>query len=187
MSKWFRCKIEGISKEQAKTYLTENSDGYVYFDFSKIVPVPDHLQFHNGLSLNDGLEMMKRHIMAVEFLKLLNIKECSACNTMTDMFSDWLAWTKENWDVDIQPIEFEIFEDCIYISTINAVPVPIFKKLSEILNTKIKLVYSSDVYRHDTGRIVFDCGKTVSEFYPENGSNEAARIFVESWYYGMEG
>ena len=145
MSKWFRCKIEGISKEQAKTYLTENSDGYAYFDFGKIVPVPEHLQFHNGLSLNDGLEMMKRHI-----------------------------------------IEFEIFGDCIYISTINAVPIPVFKKLSEVLNTKIKLAYSCDVYGHDAGRIVFDCGKTVSEFYPENGSNEAVRIFVESWYYGME-
>ncbi len=105
---------------------------------------------------------------------------------MTDMFSDRLAWTKENWGTDVQPIEFEIFGDCIYISTINAVPVPVFKKLSEILDTKIKLAYSSDVYGHDTGRIVFDCGKTVSEFYPENGSNEAARIFVESWYYGME-
>ena len=186
MPKWFRCKIEGISKEQAKTFLTENSDGYAYFDFRKIVPVPEHLQSHNGLSLNDGLEMVKRHIIALEFLKLLNIKECSICNTMTDMFSDRLAWTKENWGIDVQPIEFEIFGNCIYISTINAVPVPVFKKLSEILNTKIKLVYSSDVYGHDTGRIVFDCGKTVSEFYPENGSNETARIFMESWYYGME-
>ena len=186
MSRWFRCKIEGISKEQAKTYLTENSDGYVYFDFSKIVPVHEHLQFHNGLSLNDGLEMMKRHIMAVEFLKLLNIEECSNCNTMTDMFSDRLTWTKENWGTDVQPIEFEIFGDCIYISTINAVPIPVFQKLSEVLNTKIKLAYSGDVYGHDAGRIVFDCGKTVSEFYPENGSNEAVRIFVESWYYGME-
>ena len=50
MPKWFRCKIEGISKEQAKTYLTENSDGYVYFDFSKIVPMPDNLKFHNGIT-----------------------------------------------------------------------------------------------------------------------------------------
>ena len=96
MSRWFRCKIEGISKEQAKTYLTENSDGYAYFDFRKIVPVPEHLQSHNGLSLNDGLEMVKRRIMALEFLKLLNIRECSACNNMTDMFSDWLEWAKEN-------------------------------------------------------------------------------------------
>ena len=63
MPKWFRCKIEGISKEQAKTYLTENSDGYAYFDFSKIVPMPDNLKFHDGLSLNDGLEMVKRRIM----------------------------------------------------------------------------------------------------------------------------
>ena len=115
MSRWFRCKIEGISKEQAKTYLTENSDGYAYFDFGKIVPVPEHLQFHNGLSLNDGLEMIKRRIMAVEFLKLLNIKECY--DTMTDMFSDRLAWTKENWGTNVQPIEFEIFGNCIYIST----------------------------------------------------------------------
>lgn len=159
MPKWFRCKIEGISKEQAKTYLTENSDGYVYFDFSKIVPVPEHLQFHNGLSLNDGLEMMKKHI--------------SHGITVGTFF-------------DIQQIEFEIFGDCIYISTINAVPIPVFQKLSEVLNTKIKLAYSGDVYGHDAGRIVFDCGKTVSEFYPENGSNEAVRIFVESWYYGME-
>ena len=186
MSRWFRCKIEGISKEQAKTYLTENSDGYAYFDFRKIVPVPEHLQSHNGLSLNDGLEMVKRRIMALEFLKSLNIRECSACNNMTDMFSDRLAWTKENWGTYVQPIEFEIFGDCIYISTINAVPIPVFKKLSEVLNTKIKLAYSCDVYGHDAGRIVFDCGKTVSEFYPENGSNEAVRIFVESWYYGME-
>ena len=83
MSRWFRCKIEGISKEQAKTYLTENSDGYVYFDFSKIVPMPDNLKFHNGLSLNDSVEMMKRHIMAVEFLKLLNIKKLTQPQFLT--------------------------------------------------------------------------------------------------------
>lgn len=185
MSTWFRCKIEGISKEQVKPFLTEKSDGDVYLDFSKISPIPENLQFHNGMSLNDGVEMVKRKIIAVELMKLLtnNIRNE---NSSTDMFSEWLAWTKKNWGTTVQPIEFEIFGNCIYISTIDSVPIPVFKKLSELLCTKIKIAYASDIFGRDTGRMVFEYGKIVSEFYPENNSNESERIFIESWYYEME-
>ena len=118
MSTWFRCKIEGISKEQLKPFLTEKADGDVYLDFNKIVTVPENLQFHNGMSLNDGVEMVKRHIVAVELMKLLTNNKSSDYNTLSDMFSEWLAWTKKNWGTTVQPIEFEIFENFIYISTI---------------------------------------------------------------------
>ena len=186
MSTWFRCKIEGISKEQLKPFLTEKADGDVYLDFNKIVTVPENLQFHNGMSLNDGVEMVKRKIIAVELMKLLTNNKSSDYNTLSDMFSEWLAWTKKNWGTTVQPIEFEIFGNCIYISTIDSVPIPVFKKLSEILVTKIKLAYASDIFGRDTGRMVFEYGKIVSEFYPENNSNESERIFIESWYYEME-
>lgn len=185
MSTWFRCKIEGISKEQLKPFLTEKADGDVYLDFNKIVTVPENLQFHNGMSLNDGVEMVKRHIVAVELMKLLTNNICNE-NSSTDMFSERLEWTKKNWGTTVQPIEFEIFENCIYISTIDSAPIPVFKKLSEILVTKIKIAYASDIFGRDTGRMVFECGKIVSEFYPENNSNESERIFIESWYYEME-
>ena len=186
MSTWFRCKIEGISKEQLKPFLTEKSDGDVYLDFSKISPIPENLQFHNGISLNDGVEMVKRKIIAVELMKLLTNNKSSDYNTLSDMFSEWLAWTKKNWGTTVQPIEFEIFGNCIYISTIDSVPIPVFKKLSELLCTKIKIAYASDIFGRDTGRMVFEYGKIVSEFYPENNSNESERIFIESWYYEME-
>ena len=186
MSTWFRCKIEGISKEQLKPFLTEKTDGDVYLDFSKISPIPENLQFHNGMSLNDGVEMVKRKIIAVELMKLLTNNKSSDYNTLSDMFSEWLAWTKKNWGTTVQPIEFEIFGNCIYISTIDSAPIPVFKKLSELLCTKIKIAYASDIFGRDTGRMVFECGKIVSEFYPENNSNESERIFIESWYYEME-
>ena len=157
----------------------------VYLDFNKIVTVPENLQFHNGMSLNDGVEMVKRHIVAVELMKLLTNNICNE-NSSTDMFSEWLAWTKKNWGTTVQPIEFETVGSCIYISTIDSVPIPVFKKLSEILVTKIKIAYASDIFGRDTGRMVFECGKIVSEFYPENNSNESERIFIESWYYEME-
>ena len=210
MSTWFRCKIEGISKEQLRPFLTEKTDGDVYLDFSKISPIPENLQFHNGMSLNDGVEMVKRKIIAVELMfhngmslndgvemvkrkiiavelmKLLTNNKSSDYNTLSDMFSEWLAWTKKNWGTTVQPIEFEIFGNCIYISTIDSVPIPVFKKLSELLCTKIKIAYASDIFGRDTGRMVFEYGKIVSEFYPENDSNESERIFIESWYYEME-
>ena len=186
MSTWFRCKIEGISKEQVKPFLTEKTDGDVYLDFSKISPIPENLQFHNGMSLNDGVEMVKRKIIAVELMKLLTNNKSSDYNTLSDMFSEWLAWTKKNWGTTVQPIEFEIFGNCIYISTIDSVPIPVFKKLSELLCTKIKIAYASDIFGRDTGRMFFEYGKIVSEFYPENNSNESERIFIESWYYEME-
>lgn len=141
-----------------------------YFDFDKIVPMPQHSEkfFRDG---NLGEEEKNKYGK-----------------------NNWYDWSVENWGtkwnscdatfVDIIEIN-DNFELNFYFQTAWNPPIPVIKALAEKFNVKVTCVYNDENIGYDCGKIIFNEKGGVIEdiYYEKDGFNLIAEEYGWDYLY----
>lgn len=96
--------------------------------------------------------------------------------------ANWYDWRIANWGTKWNSKNFDDLFDLIdetgelYLETAWNAPLPIIRKLSEILGCEIEIIFGDECYGYGTGRAVYENGKELVCEYYGNMSPDAIGI-----------
>lgn len=176
------------------------------FDFNKVIPMPEELNIpssssgdlgmrylllnakHSFLWTEDDRSFME-HMEKVKeenpdrFNEDIELGKKYLSNIAKYGYKDWYEWSCNNWGTKWNASEIEwIADNCVEFETAWSFCHPIVKKLSEMFpDVAIKAEWSDEDAGSNTGSIEI-CNKVyISENYPDDGSNEAYKLYKELW------
>lgn len=95
---------------------------------------------------------------------------------------NWYEWRIENWGTKWNSKNsddlFDLIDETgeLYFETAWNAPLPIIRKLSEILGCEIEIIFGDECYGYGTGRAVYENGKELVCEYYGNMSPDAIGI-----------
>ena len=185
--------------DEGKDYTTE-------FDFNKVVPMPEKLNIpssssgdwgmrylllnakHSILWSVDDRSFMERMEKQKEenpdrFNEDIELGKKYLSNISKYGYKDWYNWACANWNTKWNACEVEwISDNCVEFETAWSFCFPIVEKLSEMFPTlTIEAEWSDEDAGSNTGSIEIRNKVYIRENYPDNGSNEAYKLYKELW------
>ena len=176
------------------------------FDFNKVVPMPEELNIESGSSgdwgmrylllnakssflwTDDDRSFMERMEKQKEenpdrFNEDIELGKKYLSNISKYEYKDWYNWACANWNTKWNACEVEwISDNCVEFETAWSFCFPIVEKLSEMFPTlTIEAEWSDEDAGSNTGSIEIRNKVYIRENYPDNGSNEAYKLYKELW------
>lgn len=193
-------RMEGIGK--LPLYGT-SEDGVRYFDFNKLIPMPEALNIAAGSPETDAIcaliiRLCSGRFLPVEIKELKNRIACKAksaeeeqelveiglqyaTNVVKYRASTWYDWCIREWGTKWNAYECEIEDDQVKFSTAWSNPEPVIKKLAEMYpESHIEHLWADEDTGNNTGFRQYDDG-VWTECYDDSCSNDAYERYIECW------
>lgn len=206
-----KVKMTGIANLPLFTTKTDEytKEQFTFFDFNKLIPMPESLNIESGSSEDVAIEAVLRKMSKRRFGFLSNkygkmtddeYERRKKAHGKTDEelakiglqyisnkvlygHTTWYDWSCENWGTKWNSYDNEqVDADTILFSTAWSNPKPIMLKLSEMYpEATIEHWWADEDMGSNDGRRVYRGGKIVEGDYCDTCSNEAYETYMECW------
>lgn len=206
-----KVKMTGIANLPLFTTKTDEytKEQFTFFDFNKLIPMPESLNIESGSSEDVAIEAVLRKMSKRRFGFLSNKYGKMAddeyerrkkaygktdeelakiglqyiSNKVLYGHTTWYDWSCENWGTKWNSYDNEqVDADTILFSTAWSNPEPIMLKLSEMYpEATIEHWWADEDMGSNDGRRVYRGGKIVEGDYCDTCSNEAYETYMECW------
>lgn len=204
-----KVKMTGIAKLPIFTTATDEytKEPYTFFDFNKLIPMPESLNVESGSTEDVAIEAVlrkigkrrygflcknyglmsdeeyekRKHGKTDEELEKIGLQYIS--NKILYGHTTWYDWHCENWGTKWNSYDNEqVDEDTLEFSTAWSMLEPIMLKLSEMFpDIQIQHWWADEDMGCNTGYREYLNGAVTYGDYNDNCSNDAYETYVECW------
>lgn len=185
--------------DEGKDYTNE-------FDFNKVIPMPKELDIPSSSSGEYGMRYLllnakhpiswtvddrsfmesmekKKEENPDRFNEDIELGKKYLSNIAKYGHTTWYNWHCANWGTKWNACEVEwVSDNCVEFETAWSFCFPIVQKLSDMFPTlTIEAEWSDEDAGSNTGSIEIRNKVYIRENYPDNGSNEAYKLYKELW------
>jgi hypothetical protein len=140
------------ARKLVKKYLSSETDGSVFLDFNKIIPMPKELNITSGsvdLNTEEGLTRQAQY----------------DANKAKYGFPTWYEWCIANWGTKWNSYSVDFDGDSISLQTAWSPPCPVIEKLAKLIKADIRMTYLDEGFGY-WGETYFHAnGDTPLDFY----------------------
>lgn len=205
MPNWVRTSINVVgTSDEIKNVIDFVKGNESDFDFNKIIPMPDELQITDGSNGVTGEEYIRAIAVPenertdedkdiIELFKKFEEKYPDAAKMALELgqkyidnlqkygFRTWYDWRRYNWGTKWNASEAWEYDGNFVFNTAWCFCEPVIKRLSEIFpDVSIDFVFADEDAGCNTGRGTYKAGELVSEDFPDDGTDAAYEIFLET-------